>query len=190
MDKVRCGWVTNDPLYITYHDKEWGRFDSFFDDRYLFEMLTLEGAQAGLNWLTILRRREYYREAFANFEPAIVARYTDNDIKRLLKDERIIRNRLKIKSTISNAQAVLKVQNQFGSFHSFLWGFFDEKRIVNEWECDSDVPGQTEASTLLSKELKKLGFTFVGPVICYSFMEAVGLVDDHVKNCFVGTRLD
>lgn len=185
MDKARCHWVTEDPLYIRYHDEEWGRFDSFFDDQYLFEMLTLEGAQAGLSWLTILKRRSHYRRAFCHFDPEIVAQFTEADIERLMADEGIIRNRRKILSTINNSKAILEIQAEFGSFHAFLWDFFDQKRKVNHWETEGDVPARTAESNALSKALKKAGFSFVGPIICYSFMQAIGLVDDHIESCFV-----
>lgn len=185
MEPLRCGWVTDDPLYEQYHDEEWGRFDLFFNDCYLFEMLTLEGAQAGLNWLTILKRREHYRRAFCQFDPACVAQFTGLDVERLLLNKGIIRNRLKIKSTIQNSKAILKLQDEFGSFHQFLWDFVDQKRTINSWKSDDEVPAQTEQSRNLSKTLQAHGFTFVGPIICYSFMQAVGLVDDHLQYCLV-----
>lgn len=185
MNKTRCHWVTDDPLYIRYHDEEWGRFASFFDDRYLFEMLTLEGAQAGLSWLTILKRRPHYRRAFCRFDPESVAQFTETDIERLMADEGIIRNRRKILSTIANSKAILQLQAEFGSFHTFLWDFFEYKRTINHWQTDGEVPAHTPASQALSKALKKRGFSFVGPIICYSFMQAVGLVDDHLQTCFV-----
>jgi len=148
-------------------------------------MLTLEGAQAGLSWITILKRREHYRRAFAQFNPAIIAQYNEADVKRLLNDEGIIRNRLKINSTINNSQAFLNIQKEFGAFHTFLWGFFDHERTINQWKTNAEVPAQTEQSVALSKELTSRGFTFVGPIICYSFMQAVGLVDDHIQSCFI-----
>lgn len=185
MERVRCRWVTDDALYRQYHDEEWGRFDSFFDDRYLFEILSLEVAQAGLSWLTILKRRDHYRRAFCNFNIEEVAQFTEADVERLLKDKGIIRHRLKINSTIQNSKAILQIRAEFGYFHQFLWQFFNEKRRINHWKTDADVPAQTEESRQLSKALKNRGFTFVGPVICYSFMQAVGLVDDHVQHCFI-----
>lgn len=185
MKQVRCRWVTDDPLYIQYHDEEWGRFDSFFDDRYLFEILTLEGAQAGLNWLTILQRREHYRRVFSDFDPELVARYTDADVERLMNDKGIIRHRRKITSTIQNSKAILTIQAEFGHFYTFLWDFFDRKRTINQWKSDDEVPAQTNQSRALSNLLRKRGFSFVGPIICYSFMQAVGLVDDHVQHCIV-----
>lgn len=185
MDKTRCGWVTDDPIYITYHDEEWGCFDHFFDDRYLFEMLVLEGTQAGLNWLTILKRREYYRQVFDQFEPTIVANYGEDKIKSLLDDPGIIRNRMKVNAAVKNAQAFLRVQAEFGSFHRFLWEFVGKKREINNWNSNDDVPAQTTMSMKLSKELKSRSFTFVGPVICYAFMQAVGLIDDHINDCWI-----
>lgn len=185
---MRCRWVTEDPQYIKYHDEEWGNFDNFFDDRYLFEMLTLEGAQAGLSWLTILRRREHYRKAFHDFDINKVAKFDEQDVKRLLQNDRIIRNRRKIESTINNSKAIINVQMSYGSFHEFLWQFFNEKRTINDWQIDEEVPAQTEQSRKLSNTLKKHGFTFVGPIICYSFMQAVGIVDDHVQSCFIRTE--
>lgn len=185
MEVRRCAWVTSEPIYQTYHDEEWGNLQRFHDDHYLFEMLTLEGAQAGLSWITILKRREHYREAFAQFDPEKVAAFTGEQVKQLMNNEGIIRNRRKIESTIRNAQAFLKVQAEHGTFHQFLWKFFGEKQVNNQWQTDEEVPAQTEASIRLSKELKKLGFTFVGPIICYSFMQAVGLVNDHTKQCFL-----
>lgn len=185
MEKKRCGWVTEDPVYIQYHDEEWGDFSRFNNDHYLFEMLTLEGAQAGLSWITILKRRENYREAFDLFDPEIISRYTDAKKQELLNNEGIIRNRLKIESTINNAKAFLNIQEEYGSFHAFLWNFVGEKRIVNHFETDEEVPASTKESERLSKELRKRGFSFAGPVICYSFMQAVGLVNDHTANCFL-----
>lgn len=185
MEVKRCSWVTSEPIYQTYHDEEWGNLKRFKDDHYLFEILTLEGAQAGLSWITILKRREQYRDAFAQFDPEKVACFSKEQIEELMNNEGIIRNRRKIESTIRNAQAFLKVQAEHGSFHQFLWEFFDKKQQNNHWQSNEEVPAQTEASMQLSKVLKKLGFSFVGPIICYSFMQAVGLVDDHTKQCFL-----
>lgn len=185
MEVRRCAWVTSEPIYQTYHDEEWGNLKRFQDDHYLFEMITLEGAQAGLSWITILKRREHYREAFAQFDPEKVAAFTEEQIEQLMNNEGIIRNRRKIESTIRNAQAFLKVQAEYGSFHQFLWQFFGEKQVNNHWQTDEEVPAQTNDSLKLSKALKKRGFTFVGPIICYSFMQAVGLVNDHTKQCFL-----
>lgn len=188
MEKSRCAWVTKDPLYIRYHDEEWGQLDRFTDDDYLFEMLTLEGAQAGLSWLTILKRREHYREAFLHFRPEAVAAMGAADVEKLMQNEGLIRNRRKITSTIQNAACVLEVQQEYGSFHAFLWAFMGEKQLTNHWQDESEVPAKTELSEQLSKTLKKRGFAFVGPVICYSFLQAVGLIQDHTVDCFLGKR--
>src|SRR5690625_4117261 len=185
MEKQRCAWVTKDPIYIQYHDEEWGNLSRFEDDQYLFEMLTLEGAQAGLSWLTILKRRENYRAAFAHFDPAKVALYEDAQLNKLMNNKGIIRNRRKIVSTIQNAKVFLQVQQKYGSFHAFLWSFVGEQQMNAHPQVDSDVPASTELSIRLSKALKKLGFSFVGPIICYSFMQAVGLVNDHTAECFL-----
>lgn len=184
MNKERCAWVSEDPVYIAYHDEEWGR-PVFRDDRYLFEMLTLEGAQAGLSWITILKRRENYRQAFDNFEADIIAAYPDEKVEALMQDEGIIRNRRKIESVIKNAKAFQQIQKEFGSFDDYIWSFVDREPIVNHWDRHEDVPAQTDLSKQLSKDLKKRGFSFVGPVICYSFMQAIGMVNDHTKNCFL-----
>src|SRR5690625_976223 len=192
MDKRRCAWVTEDPLYIHYHDFEWGiPFSKLKDppydneDQYLFEMLSLEGAQAGLNWLTILKRRENYRKAFDHFCIEKISRYDEQKIAHLLADEGIIRNKLKINSVINNAKAFQKIQEHYGSFSHYLWQFVDGKPIVNFWQDESEVPAFTELSTKLSKDLKRRGFSFVGPTICYAFMQAVGLVNDHTADCFL-----
>lgn len=185
MEKQRCAWVTKDPLYEIYHDEEWGNMERFFNDAYLFEMITLEGAQAGLSWITILKRRENYRKAFAHFDIATVATYTEEDVNKLLKNEGIIRNERKIRATIQNAQAILYIQEEFGSFHQYIWTFVGEKSIVNDWKDSSKVPASSTLSTKLSKDLKKRGFSFVGPVICYSFLQAVGIIQDHTKQCFL-----
>lgn len=185
MNKQRCSWVSNDPIYQQYHDEEWGNLRNFQDDGYLFEMLTLEGAQAGLSWITILKRREAYRKAFEQFDPAKVATFQTTDIDRLMLNEGIIRNRRKIESAIHNATIFLQVQRQYGSFHAFLWKFIGRKQIVNQWQIQDEVPATTEESIRLSKTLKKLGFTFVGPVICYAYMQAIGLVNDHTADCFL-----
>jgi len=155
MEKQRCAWVTKDPIYIQYHDEEWGNLSRFEDDQYLFEMLTLEGAQAGLSWLTILKRRENYRAAFDQFNPAIVALYSETKKQQLLENKGIIRNKRKIESTINNAKKLLNIQEEFGSFHAFLWSFIGEKQIINHWKQDEDVPASTRESEQLSKELKK-----------------------------------
>ncbi|HLR64783.1 MAG TPA: DNA-3-methyladenine glycosylase I [Pseudogracilibacillus sp.] len=180
----RCDWVTEDLIYIKYHDEEWGQFNQFTNDHYLFEMLTLEGAQAGLSWLTILKRRHHYQKAFDYFDPREVAKYDELKIKELLSNERIIRNRRKVESTIKNAQAFLAIQEKYGSFHAYLRFIIDQELpIVNEWSSHEAVPAQTDLSKQLSKALKKEGFSFVGPVICYAFMQAVGIVNDHTKDC-------
>ncbi len=186
MGKSRCAWVTADDIYIEYHDKEWGDFGSFHNDHYLFEMITLEGAQAGLSWIAILKRRENYRKAFAQFDPEKVSKLTEDDIERLMTNKGIIRNRRKIESTIKNAQAFVKIQQQFGSFYEYLLTLFSQELpIINHWRTNEDVPAMTTDSEKLSKELKKHGFSFVGPTICYSFMQAVGMVNDHTKNCWL-----
>jgi DNA-3-methyladenine glycosylase I len=180
--KKRCEWCGTDPLYIAYHDEEWGV--PAHDDRHLFEMLTLEGAQAGLSWLTILKKRQNYRKAFNDFDVEIVARYSEQDIQRLLADAGIVRNRLKIESAIKNARAVLKIQEQHETLDSFFWRYVDGEPQQNVWRSMAEVPARTELSDRMSKDLKKLGFNFVGPTICYAFMQAVGMVNDHVIDCF------
>jgi DNA-3-methyladenine glycosylase I len=178
----RCDWCTNDPLYLAYHDEEWGV--PAHDDRHLFEMLVLEGAQAGLSWLTILRKRENYRRAFDNFEIKRVAAYGDADVQRLLADPGIVRNRLKIRSAIQNAQAALAIIQETGSLSAFLWRFVDGVPRQNAWTTLRGMPACTPESDAMSKELKKRGCNFVGSTICYSFMQAVGMVNDHVTGCF------
>jgi DNA-3-methyladenine glycosylase I len=178
----RCGWVKMDePVYVKYHDEEWGV--PVYDDQQLFEMICLEGAQAGLSWLTILKRREGYRAAFDHFNPQIIANYDEQKLAQLREDERIIRNRLKIASVVSNAQSFLTIQTQYGSFANYIWSFVDGKPIINDWVSMEEVPIKTEVSVRMSKQLKKDGFKFVGSTICYSFMQAVGMVNDHTKNC-------
>lgn len=180
--KNRCKWAGSDPLYIAYHDNEWGI--PLHDDRLLFEFLILEGAQAGLSWLTILKKRENYRKAFHNFDCETVAAYSEDDVNRLLADEGIVRNRLKINSAIKNAKAVLKIKEEFGSFDSYIWRYVDGIPKQNECESMADIPAQTEISEIMSKDLKKRGFNFVGPTICYAFMQATGMVNDHTIDCF------
>jgi DNA-3-methyladenine glycosylase I len=184
----RCGWVSDDPLYLAYHDEEWGV--PVHDDRRLFEMLTLEGAQAGLSWITILRRREGYRRAFHGFDVDKIARYKEKDVARLLQDPGIIRNRAKIEATIKNAQAYLDLVEATGSFDGFLWQFVGGAPKVNQWTSLREIPAETAESKAMSKELKRRGFGFVGSTICYAFMQAVGMVDDHTVDCFrrKGTR--
>ena len=179
----RCDWVPEaDPDYVAYHDEEWGVPSR--DDRHLFEMLTLEGAQAGLNWRTILYKRDGYRRAFDNFDPRKVARYDARKVKSLLADPGIVRNRLKVASTIDNARAFLAVQKEFGSFDAYIWTFVGGKPIQNSWKSLSQIPARTRESDAMSKDLKKRGFRFVGSTICYAFMQATGLVNDHALDCF------
>jgi DNA-3-methyladenine glycosylase I len=177
---IRCSWATNE-LSIRYHDEDWGV--PIHDDRTLFEFLILEGAQAGLSWDTILRKRENYRSALDGFEPKRVAAYDRRKIKALLRDPGIIRNRLKIKSAVQNAKAFLNVQEEFGNFDRYMWQFVGGKPVINPWKS-KQIPARTSASDAMSKDLKKRGFNFVGSTICYAFMQAVGLVNDHAKNCF------
>ncbi len=180
---ARCGWSTSDPLYIAYHDEEWGR--PVHDDRKWFEMLTLEGAQAGLSWLTILRRREGYRAAFEGFDPPVIAAYDEAKVAALMQDARIIRNALKIRSTISNAQAFMRVQQEFGSFDAYIWRFDGGTPKLNCFDSLSRIPAKSPESDAMSKDLQKRGFKFVGSTICYAFMQACGLVNDHVEGCFL-----
>jgi DNA-3-methyladenine glycosylase I len=168
---------------IRYHDREWGR--AVHEDRRLFEFIVLEGAQAGLSWMTILRKRENYRQAFAGFDTARVARFGARDVRRLLADEGIVRNRLKIESTIDNARAVVALQKEFGSFDRFVWGFVHGRPIVNRWRSLKEVPTRTDESDALSRALRKRGFRFVGTTICYAFMQACGLAVDHTADCFL-----
>jgi DNA-3-methyladenine glycosylase I len=179
----RCAWVPeSDPLYVAYHDDEWGVPER--DDRALYELLTLEGAQAGLSWSTILHKREGYRRAFAGFDPAKVARFDARREQKLLADPGIVRNRLKVSSTIENARRVLETQEELGSFAALLWGFVDDEPVVGAWKSVGEIPAETPVSKAMSKELKRRGFRFVGPTVCYAFMQAAGLVDDHVVACF------
>jgi DNA-3-methyladenine glycosylase I len=178
----RCGWVTDDPLYLAYHDEEWGV--PVHDDRKLFEMLILEGAQAGLSWITILRRREGYRRAFHGFDMKKIARYKEKDVARLLQDPGIIRNRAKIEATIKNARAALDLVEETGSLDTFLWQFVGGTPKINRWKTLKEIPPETAESKAMSKELKRRGFGFVGSTICYAFMQAVGMVDDHTAGCF------
>ncbi len=180
--KNRCAWVGDDPLYQSYHDQEWGV--PCFDDQRLFEFLILEGAQAGLSWITILRKRANYQKLFCDFEPSKVSRITPKRIERLLKDPGIVRNRLKVESTVSNARAFLEIQSEHGSFSDYLWDYVDGEPIINHWTSIEQVPASTPLSDRLSKDLKKAGFRFVGTTICYAYMQAVGLVNDHTTDCF------
>lgn len=177
MTVQRCAWSTTDPLYIRYHDEEWGV--PLHDDRALFEFLVLEGAQAGLSWITILRKRENYRRAFHNFDPARVARYNERSLARLLADTGIVRNRLKLNAAIQNARAFLKVQDQFGSFDRYIWGFVDGRPVVNRWRSLSEIPAKTPLSETISRDLIRRGFRFVGPTIVYAHMQATGMVKNH-----------
>ncbi|TBR09973.1 MAG: DNA-3-methyladenine glycosylase I [Candidatus Nitrosotenuis sp.] len=177
----RCEWAKDD-LMVQYHDNEWGI--PVHDDQMLFEMLILEGAQAGLSWSTVLKRRQTYRKAFSNFDPLRVSKYTQKDVNRLLKDEGIIRNKLKVLSAINNATQFLAVQKEFGSFDSYIWDFVNSKPITNHYKKLKDVPAYTPLSDKISKDLKKRGFNFVGSTICYAFMQAVGITNDHTTNCF------
>jgi DNA-3-methyladenine glycosylase I len=179
---ARCTWPGTDPLYVAYHDEEWGV--PVHDDRTLFEFLVLEGAQAGLSWITILRRREGYRRAFDGFDPEMVARYDDEKVAALLEDSGIIRNRAKVRSAIANAQRFLDVQREFGSFDRYIWQFVDGKPIHNAWTGLGDIPAKTPVSDALSKDLAKRGFSFVGSTIMYAHMQATGMVNDHITTCF------
>lgn len=178
----RCPWPGTDPLYLAYHDEEWGV--PAHDDRHLFEMLILEGAQAGLSWITILRKRERYREVFDQFDPAKVARYGDLEVATLLCDAGIVRNRLKIDAAISNGKAFLAVQQEFGSFDAYLWSLVGGQPRVNAWTTMKEVPAKTAGSDALSRDLQRRGFRFVGSTICYAFMQAVGMVNDHLTTCY------
>jgi DNA-3-methyladenine glycosylase I len=181
-DRVRCGWAGADPLYVEYHDREWGVPSR--DATHLFEMLTLEGAQAGLSWITILRKRENYRAAFDGFDPSRIARYTPARIEKLMSNAGIIRNRLKIAGTVKNARLFLELQDETGDAAAWLWGFVGGQAKRNRWKTLREVPASTPESDAMSRALKKRGFTFVGSTICYSFMQATGMVNDHVQTCF------
>lgn len=178
----RCSWTGSDPLMVEYHDTEWGV--PLHDDRMLLEYLILDGAQAGLSWSTILKKREGYRRVFDDFDPLLIAAYDEAKVASLLQDASIVRNRQKIRSAIANAQAFLRLQSEFGSFDHYLWSLLGPHPQQNTWRLDSEIPAQTPQAELLSKELKSQGFSFVGPTICYAFMQAAGLVNDHLVNCF------
>lgn len=181
-EPVRCVWCGNDELYIKYHDQEWGK--PVYDDQILFEFLILESAQAGLSWITILRKRENYRRAFANFSAEEVARFTEKDVNRLMNDPGIIRNRLKILSAISNAKLFLEIQNDFGSFAKYIWGFLPNNLpIINTWKSHGEIPARTDISDRISRDMKKRGFKFFGTTICYAHMQATGMVNDHIEKC-------
>ncbi len=180
--KTRCDWANGDPLYTDYHDNEWGV--PLHDDRRLFEFLVLDAAQAGLSWLLILKKRENYRKAFSHFDARKIARYDERKITALLNDPGIVRNRLKVSSAVRNAKGFLQAQKEFGSFDKFIWQFTGGKTIRNSWKAINEVPAKTAESDAMSKELKKRGFTFVGSTICYAFMQAAGMVNDHLTTCF------
>ena len=183
MEKQRCGWVNNAPdIYIKYHDEDWGV--PIFDDIKLFELLVLEGAQAGLSWLTVLKKRENYRLAFDGFDFEKVARYDEDKVQELLGNSGIIRNKLKIRSAIRNAKVFIKIRKEFGSFSDYLWGFVDHKPIINCFASMSDIPAKTELSDKISKDLKKRGMNFVGSTIIYAYMQSIGMVNDHEISCF------
>jgi DNA-3-methyladenine glycosylase I len=186
MTHTRCEWVGDDPIYISYHDEEWGVPVGLDvpDDKKQFEFLTLESAQAGLSWITILKRREGYRRVFKGFEPIAVADMTEEDIEKALTDTGIIRNKLKVRAAVKNAQVFIDIQNEFGSFSKYIWGFVGNEVVKNEWESNSDVPNTTKESDALSKDLKSRGMSFVGSTIIYAHMQATGLVNDHVISCF------
>ncbi|MEK6548452.1 MAG: DNA-3-methyladenine glycosylase I [Bacteroidota bacterium] len=179
---TRCPWPGNDPLYIAYHDEEWGKPEH--DDAKLFELLILEGFQSGLSWITILRKRENFRAAFANFDPKALSNWSDEALAFCLENPGIIRNRLKIQSVRTNARAFIQIQEKFGSFDRFIWEYVQQRPITNQFAEHPELPAQTDLSVRISKDLKKLGFKFVGPTICYSFMQAAGLVNDHLTSCY------
>jgi DNA-3-methyladenine glycosylase I len=180
--KRRCPWAGTDPLSVAYHDTEWGT--PLHDDRKLFELLILEGAQAGLSWLTILKRREDYREAFDHFDPRSVAAYNNRKVEALLRNPGIIRNRRKVEAAVGNARAFLAVQEEFGSFDRYIWRFVGGHPMRNAWNSGEEIPASTPESIAMSRDLKRRGFGFVGPTICYAFMQAVGMVNDHIVECF------
>ncbi len=182
MVKTRCTWCGDDPLYVAYHDQEWGK--PVWDDQTLFEFLILETFQAGLSWITILRKRESFRKAFDNFDYKKVASYGEEKYEALMENPGIIRNRLKIRSAISNAVAFMIIQKEFGSFSNYIWAFVNHKPVINEWKSLKELPARTEISDLISKDLKKRGFKFVGSTVVYAHMQATGMVNDHVTNCF------
>ncbi len=182
-EKIRCAWAGNTPIYIDYHDNEWGR--PVHDDVKLFEMLILEGMQAGLAWITVLNKREAFREAFDGFDPYKVSLYNDAKLQELMANEKIIRNRLKINAAVTNAKSFLRVVDEYGSFDKFIWEYVDNTPIIGHWEELENVPTRTLLSDKISKDLKKMGFKFVGSTIIYSFMQAIGMVNDHITKCFV-----
>lgn len=182
----RCAWVTDDPIYLKYHDNEWGKADKLDNDKYLFEILTLESAQAGLSWLTILKKREGYRKAFFDYNLEKIAQMTQADIERLMKDTSIIRNRMKIESVINNASVFMEIQNKYDSFYHYIEAVLKmDFPIKNNWLSSSELPSQTIESVNLSKQMKRDGFKFFGPTICYSFLQATGFINDHTRDCFL-----
>lgn len=187
-EKSRCQWAGDLPVYIDYHDNEWGR--PVHDDNRLFEMLVLEGMQAGLTWITVLKKREAFGQAFDEFDPVKVARYGDKKIQELLENKGIIRNRLKVNAAVTNAKVFLEVQKNYGSFDQFIWAYVDHIPIKNHWEKMEEIPAATPLSNRISKDLKKMGFKFVGPTIIYAFMQATGMVNDHVTDCFLYQEME
>ena len=187
LPKARCAWVGANPLYVAYHDEEWGV--PVHDDERLFEMLVLEGAQAGLSWLTILKKRGSYRRAFDGFDPERVARYGERKVEELLSDPGIVRNRRKVEATVRNARSFLAVREEFGTFDRYLWGYVGDEPTHNRWRTSEEVPTETEESRVLSRDLKRRGLGFVGPTVVYAFMQAVGLVNDHTTDCFRHAQL-
>lgn len=183
MEKIRCSWCGDDPLYQAYHDREWG-VPVFDNEIKHFENLVLESAQAGLSWITILRRRENYRKAYEGFDPQLIASWGESDVQRLLRDEGIIRNRRKIESSINNAKRFLEVKEEFGSFSNYYWHFQGGVPIVSAWKTDKEIPAKTELSEIISKDMKKRGFSFLGPTVTYANMQSVGMVNDHLVSCF------
>jgi len=181
-EKNRCGWCMKDQLYIFYHDKEWG--NPVYDDKVLFEFLILESFQAGLSWYTVLKKRENFREAFANFEVKKVAEFNETQVAALMQNEGIIRNKLKIEAAVNNAQKFIAIQKEFGSFSNFVWGFVNHKPIVNVRKTLKDIPATSSESDTMSKDMGKRGFKFIGTTICYAFMQAVGMVNDHLEDCW------
>lgn len=188
MEEIRCSWCLSSPEYIDYHDNEWGV--PVYDDASLFECMTLESAQSGLSWITILRKREGYRTAFYQFDPVKVATMTEQDVERLLQDESIVRHRGKIEATINNAKTLLKVAEEFGSFSEYYWAFSDHKIIDNQAKTLADIPSVTDLSKQIAKDFKKRGFKFLGPTTCYAFMQATGMVNDHIVDCIARKRAD
>jgi DNA-3-methyladenine glycosylase I len=180
--KIRCAWCGSDPRYLKYHDEEWGV--PVHDDRHLFEMLNLEGAQAGLNWSTILNKRENYKKAFDNFDAFKISKYSQKKIENILQNPGIVRNKLKVNAVVINAKAFIKVQKEFGSFDKYIWQFVGAEPIANKFNSLKELPAKTEISDAMSKDLKKRGFKFIGSTICYAFMQAVGMVNDHTKDCY------